>query len=85
MELCFSCSRSFRAFHPLTSSASVDHNTSINIAKMCVDVSDSFSATRNSITACYLYQISLTPLWGGAVRKLYKFVRKCWKLEICFI
>jgi hypothetical protein len=34
---------------------------------------NSFSATRNSITAC-LYHISLTPLWSGAVRKLYKFV-----------
>jgi hypothetical protein len=53
-------------------------------------LTDSFSASRNSITACCLYGTSLTDsivrrCYSGAIcQNLYNFVHKCRKPQICF-
>jgi len=72
MELCFSCSGSSHFSHPAAKCASVEHSTSINIAKIFVVVSYWRLATRNSVTAC-LYHTSLT----------VSTVRHCCRSAIC--
>ena len=92
MELCFLFFISCHSLHPATDSAYVDCSTSINIAKdMLTFVTDSFSATRNSIRGQCLYCTSLMDsvvrhcCSGAICQYLHNFVYKCWELQICFV
>ena len=73
MEICFPFFRSCHSLHSAANSASVEHSTSINIAKTFVDICHwLFSATRNSIRAQCLYCTSLMDSnvrhsWSGAI------------------
>ena len=91
MELWFSCCRSYHSFYREINRASVDCSTSINTAKMFVDVSHQlFLSNKEFYHNTCLYSTSLTDSItrrsrSDTVRNLYNFIYKCQKLQICFI
>ena len=91
MELWFSCCRSHHSFYREINRASVDRSTSINTAKMFVDVSHwLFLSDKEFYHSTCLYCTSLTDSimrhsCSDTVRNLYNFTYKCRKLQICFI
>ena len=91
MELWFSCCRSHHSFYQEINCASVECSTSINTAKMFVDVSHwLFLSNKEFYHGTCLYCTSLTESitrhsCSDTVRNLYNFIYKCQKLPICFI
>jgi hypothetical protein len=60
LELCFSCFRSCHSFRSVTNSASVNHSTSLQTAKMSEDAAQWFFLSNKEFYCSTLYCTSLT-------------------------